>query len=157
MNDLIGRFLSFEERMGKGLVKVTYYVALFFLVVVTLFNLIRFLFAGDFGHFFLTPFVFLIRLLMLRLASEVVLAILSIDDNLRHSVAEPDGFESGLTPTPSPEKPAPKPEPPVAPSSAATTAQAEPSFEGDDEVRDLQVEEDDDTKPSDDKDDDTRL
>jgi hypothetical protein len=100
VSDLIGRFLSFEEHLGRGLVKFAYYVALFYLVVVSLYELVAHLFDGEFGRFLLVPFEFLLALLVLRVVAELVIAVLSIDDNLRGAAGTVDGMEAGLTPRP---------------------------------------------------------
>lgn len=103
MSDLIGRFLSFEEHLGRGLVKFAYYVALFYLVVIALYDMIGYLFGGfKLGQFLLVPFQFLLSVLVLRIAAEFMMAILSIDDNLQGANADTDGFEAGLTPQPAP-------------------------------------------------------
>lgn len=101
MSDLIGRFLSFEDHLGRGLVKFAYYLALFFLVVSTLYHMVRHLFDGDIGDFLLEPFQFVLWLVLFRVAAELALAILSIDDQLQGGIGSMEGFEAGLTPSPS--------------------------------------------------------
>ncbi len=134
MTELIGRFLSFEEHLGRGLVKFAYYVALFYLVVLSLYDMVGFLFGGfRLGQFLLVPFKFLISILVLRVVAELVMAILSIDDHLQQGArATDDGFEAGLTPsTPAPSTTihdAATPAPPTAPveeASEETTGEAE--------------------------------
>lgn len=100
MSDLIGRFLSFEERMGRDLVRFAYYVGLFYLVVLSLFGLIGHLFAMEIGQFLLVPFKFLLWLLVLRVVAEVAMAILSMEEQMNPAGASGDGFEAGLTPPP---------------------------------------------------------
>ena len=88
MNDLIGRFLTFEETLGRGLVKFAYFVVLallFFVMVASVIGGIVQMF-DDFGEglwqVVRAPFAFLLWVILLRVGTEVVLAILSIDDNL---------------------------------------------------------------------------
>ena len=100
MSDLIGRFLSFDEHLGRGLVKFAYFVSLFYVVVIHLFMLVAHLIDLDFGRLLLVPFKFLIWVLLIRVAAELVLAVLSIDDHLQDARAMGDGFEAGLTPDP---------------------------------------------------------
>lgn len=130
MSDLIGRFLSFEEHLGRGLVKFAYYVALFYLVVVSLYGMIKYLFTMQFGEFLLVPFQFLLQLLLLRVGAELVMAILSIDDNLQGATTSTEGFEAGLTPSDRSASPttvhdSPKPAPAEVPPVAEETLPAE--------------------------------
>jgi hypothetical protein len=105
MSELVGRFLSFEDHLGRGLVKFVYYVLLFLLVVTTLFELVTALIAMFSGAFWpslwaflvLVPLNFFVRLLLLRVGAELVIAILSIDDNLRGE-SSPDTMSTGLNP-----------------------------------------------------------
>ena len=114
MQELIGRFLSFEEHLGRGLVKFVYYVLLFLLVVTTLYDLVvalatmvsvRF-WAGLWKFLVVLPLRFFVMLLLLRVGAELVLAVLSIDDNLKTDDAEDDTISTGLNPVTAP-KPAP--------------------------------------------------
>lgn len=104
MSDLIGRLLSFEEHMGRGLVKFAYYCGLFFLACWILHNLWAYLVVKetrDLGLFLIQPFLLVFFVVLLRVASELAMAILSIDDNLQASgYGVPEGFEAGLTPLP---------------------------------------------------------
>ena len=100
VSDLIGRFLSFEERLGRGLVKFGYYLAIGFLVIWTVFALFKYLFSWQIGAFFLVPFQFIGLVIALRVTSETLLSILSIDENKPHGAS--DGFEAGITPSPAP-------------------------------------------------------
>lgn len=132
MSDLIGRFLSFEDHLGRGLVKFAYYLALFYLVVVSLYELIKYLFAGQFGDFLLVPFQFLLQLLLLRIGAEVVMAILSIDDHLQGVATSTEGFEAGLTPSDAPSTTvydAAKPAPVEEDAEEETAADDQPSSE----------------------------
>ncbi|ADM08944.1 heat shock protein HtpX [Parvularcula bermudensis HTCC2503] len=97
MSDLIGRFLSFEDHLGRGLVRVLYYVALFYVVVITLYETANHVFDLDIGLLLLVPFKFILTVLVLRVASEVLIAILSIDDHLKGQAVTGGGFEAGLT------------------------------------------------------------
>lgn len=98
MSDLIGRFLSFDELLGRGLVKFAYFITLFYLVVAHLFYLVTHLFALEIGEMLLVPFQFLFWVLAVRLIAEMLMAILSIDDRLQGVTVSNDGFEAGLTP-----------------------------------------------------------
>jgi hypothetical protein len=89
MSNAIGRFLSFEETLGKGLVKFAYYVLLAALAVMTLglmIGAIGTMIDGDvlegLGLFILAPIRFAIAVIVLRVLAELVLAVLSIDDSL---------------------------------------------------------------------------
>lgn len=121
MQELVGRFLSFEEHLGRGLVRLLFYGLLFLLVVTTAWELLVIFsnlsqkFWPNLWRLLITePFTFLVKLLMLRLGAEVILAVLSIDDSLRSNGADGDGdvMSSGLSfgsdvpmPPPSPGKP----------------------------------------------------
>ena len=98
MSDLIGRFLSFDELLGRGLVKFAYFISLFYLVVIHLFHLGNELYHLEIGNLLLVPFQFLFWVLVVRLIAEMLLAILSIDDRLQGVTVSNDGFEAGLTP-----------------------------------------------------------
>ncbi|MEE4208407.1 MAG: DUF4282 domain-containing protein [Parvularcula sp.] len=106
MSELVGRFLSFEEDLGRDLVKFVYYVLLFLLVVTTLYELVVALidmftvkFWPNFGRFLVAiPLRFFISLLLLRVGTELVIAILSIDDRLREREPRGDVMSSGLNP-----------------------------------------------------------
>lgn len=114
MSELVGRFLSFEESLGKDLVKFVYYVLLFLLVVTTLYDLVTSFVAiftvkilPNLGQVFVViPLRFFVTLLLLRVASEVVIAVLSIDDNLRAAGPDGDTMSSGLNPVVRPAEPA---------------------------------------------------
>ena len=89
MKTLASRFLSFEETLGAGLVKFAYFVLLGVLLILTVIGMIGGIvmmfttgFWAGLGVFLITPVRFLIALILLRVATEVVLAILSIDDHL---------------------------------------------------------------------------
>ncbi|MEO1659011.1 MAG: DUF4282 domain-containing protein [Pseudomonadota bacterium] len=106
MTELVGRFLSFEETMGRGLVTFGYYLLLFLLIVTTLYDLIV-AFAGFFGagflgnmgkFFVLIPVQFIVMLIGLRVATEFVLAVLGINDSLKSEPIDGDVFSSGLNP-----------------------------------------------------------
>ena len=88
MDNIVSRFLTFEETLGRGLVKFAYFVILIGLVVwavVEVVGGIILLFdrplAGlwEIVH---TPFEFALWAMLLRVATELILAVLSIDDNL---------------------------------------------------------------------------
>ena len=116
MDNVVSRFLTFEETLGRGLVKFAYFVLLIGLVVWAVIEVIGgvvLLFdrplAGlwEIVH---TPFEFLLWVILLRVATELVLAVLSIDDNLtenaiagrdtRAGLAAPrGGFEATRTPS----------------------------------------------------------
>lgn len=102
MSDLIGRFLSFEEHLGRGLVKFTYYLALFMLVVTFAWLSLKALFGFQLGDLVVYLFQFLFYLVGLRVVTELALAILSIDDSLQQSNGPASGFEAGLTPAEAP-------------------------------------------------------
>ncbi|MEM6745820.1 MAG: DUF4282 domain-containing protein [Pseudomonadota bacterium] len=133
MTELVGRFLSFEETMGRGLVTFGYYLLLFLLVVTTLYDLVV-AFAGFFGAGFLgnlgkflvlIPVRFVVTLIGLRVATEFLLAVLSIDDGLRGETLDDDVLSSGLNPVRHPSSrmtSAPPPEP--APAAAEADAPA---------------------------------
>ncbi|NNU15746.1 DUF4282 domain-containing protein [Parvularcula sp. ZS-1/3] len=133
MSELVGRFLSFEEHLGRGLVKFVYYVLLFLLVVTTLFGLgsaVYMMFAKAFWpnlwqFLVFIPLRFFVALLLLRVGAEVVIAVLSIDDNLRGESASPDSLSTGLNPV-APPKAAPTMKNP-----APRTARDEEPSEGD--------------------------
>lgn len=127
MSDLVGRFLSFEEHLGKGLVKFVYYVLLFLLVVATLFDLGEAVFRMITVKFWTNMWQFLViiplrsfvALLLLRVGAELAIAVLSIDDNLKGEGPGDDVMSTGLnpvtppTPTPTVTQPrtaAPEPE-----------------------------------------------
>ena len=89
MSQIVSRFLSFEETLGAGLVKFAYFVLLAVLAIGTVGAMIGGLVAaftgdvaGGIGTFLLAPLRFVVALILLRVATEVVLAILSIDDQL---------------------------------------------------------------------------
>jgi hypothetical protein len=113
MSELVGRFLSFEEHMGRSLVKFVYYVLLFLLVVSTLFEMVAALIAmfddrfwPNLGQFLvLIPLRFFVSLLLLRVGAELVIAVLSIDDNLQNGHNVGDTMSSGLNPAPVPPAP----------------------------------------------------
>ena len=114
MSELIGRFLSFEEHMGRGLVKFVYYVLLFLLVVTTLYDLAIALY-GMFAVKFwpnlwqflvFQPLKFFVMLLLLRVGAELIIAVLSIDDNIRGEEMSDDTMSTGLNPV-APPKPGP--------------------------------------------------
>jgi len=104
MSELVGRFLSFEEDLGDGLVKFVYYVLLFLLIVTSLYDWVMaffHIFAGkpwsSLGLFLVgVPLRFMLGLLLLRVGAEVILAILSIDDSLKKSEPDGDTMSSGL-------------------------------------------------------------
>lgn len=114
MSELIGRFLSFEEHLGRGLVKFVYYVLLFLLVVTTLYELgsaVGGMFGGKFlpnlwQFLIVQPFRFFVMLLLLRVGAELFIAVLSIDDNLRGEATPEDTMSTGLNPV-APPNPAP--------------------------------------------------
>lgn len=125
MSELVGRFLSFEEHMGRELVKFAYYVLLFLLVVTSLYEMVMALF-GMFAHKFwpnlwqflvVVPLTFVVSLLLLRVGAELVIAVLSIDDNLQAGDQTGDVMSTGLnvaSPPAAPatvKRPAPEPEP----------------------------------------------
>jgi hypothetical protein len=138
MSELVGRFLSFEDHLGRGLVKFVYYVLLFLLVVTTIFELVMAvvsMFSGEFwaglwAFFVIVPLSFLVKLLLLRVGAELVIAILSIDDNLRLDGAN-DTISTGLNPV-TPPRAAPTMTAPVAPAPAAESS-SEPFAEGADD------------------------
>lgn len=123
MSELVGRFLSFEDQMGRGLVRFVYYVLLFLLVVTTLWEIVTT--AGKLGDDFwhnlwdilvIIPLSFLVKLLLLRVGAELVMAVLSIDDHLQGGMPEGDVMSSGLNvaarrgaPVPQPAQPDPQP------------------------------------------------
>ena len=89
MNTIASRFLSFEETLGAGLVKFAYFVLLAVLVVATVVGVIGGVVAlftvgvwAGLGQVFGSLLWFVIGIILLRVATEVVLAILSIDDQL---------------------------------------------------------------------------
>ncbi|MEM6649067.1 MAG: DUF4282 domain-containing protein [Pseudomonadota bacterium] len=148
MSDLIGRFLSFEEHLGRGLVKFAYYVALFYLIVISLFEMITFLFGGKFGEFILVPFGFLLQLLLLRVGAELIMAVLSIDDNLQGNGFSADGVEAGLTPAPTTPSSSPPPSDNVsAPETTVHTAPPAPSEETSSEDEATKVEPEESSSP----------
>ena len=106
MTELVGRFLSFEDRMGRGLVTFGYYLLLFLLVVTTLYDMIL-AFAGFFGSgffrnlgkfFILIPVQFIVMLIGLRVATEFVLAVLGIEEGLKREPLDTDVLSSGINP-----------------------------------------------------------
>jgi len=114
MSDLIGRFLSFEEHLGRGLVKFAYYLALFFSVVVNLWWLMAAIFQLRLGEAVIILCQAMLAIVVLRVVTELALAILSIDDHLQNGGVVNGGFEAGLTPAPRTAKadaaqPAPEP------------------------------------------------
>lgn len=106
MNTIASRFLSFEEPLGAGLVKFAYFVIaavlLILMVIAMIAGIVAMFEVGFFaglGRFLLAPLQFVLALILLRVATEVVLAILSIDDNLT------DGARTeGAMPIPSPKQ-----------------------------------------------------
>lgn len=89
MKTLASRFLTFEETLGAGLVKFAYYVLLTVLIVTTIVSMIAGIIAMfttgfwvGLGALLIAPIQFVIGLILLRVATELVLAVLSIDDNL---------------------------------------------------------------------------
>ena len=125
MQELVGRFFSFEEHLGRGLVRLLFYVLVFLLIVttawelvVTLSHLTKMFWTNLWRLLVIVPFTFLVKLLMLRLGAEVILAVLSIDDSLRSGSSDGDVMSSGLSmggdvPMPPP-PPASPPRAPVA-------------------------------------------
>lgn len=99
MSDLVGRFLSFDEHLGRGLVKFAYFVGLFYIVVTHIYLFFGHLFDLSIGALVLIPFKFLLWVLIIRIAAEFVIAVLSIDDHLQGVAASQEGFEAGLTPS----------------------------------------------------------
>ncbi len=106
MTELVGRFLSFEDKMGRGLVTFGYYFLLFLLVVTTLYDMVL-AFAGFFGSgffrnlgkfFILIPVQFIVMLIGLRVATEFVLAVLGIEEGLKREPLDTDVLSSGLNP-----------------------------------------------------------
>ena len=104
MDNVVSRFLSFEETLGKGLVKFAYFVILIGLAVWAVIEVIGgviLLFddvAAGLWEIVHTPFELVLWVILLRVATEVVLAILSIDDNLTESaVAERQGREKSAS------------------------------------------------------------
>ncbi|MEM1379825.1 MAG: DUF4282 domain-containing protein [Pseudomonadota bacterium] len=103
MSDLVSRFLSFQEHMGRGLVRLVYYVLVFLLVVTTLYEM-----TTSFGAMTETfwsnmwrvlviiPLMFFVKLLLLRLAAELVLAVQSINESLQSGTPQGDVMSSGL-------------------------------------------------------------
>ena len=100
MSDLIGRFLGFEERLGRGLVKFAYYILLIFLCVAAINAFFLYIFRLEFVSWILVPFQFIGLVIALRVVAEALLAILSIQDDSAHAEEMIDGFESGITPRP---------------------------------------------------------
>lgn len=106
MSDLVSRFLSFEEVMGRSLVRFFYYVLLFILVVTTLYDMVVTLMGffspqvlKNLGRFFvLIPVMFGLKLLALRVGTELVLAILNIEASLQSDDLNADVMSSGLNP-----------------------------------------------------------
>jgi hypothetical protein len=135
MSELVGRFLSFEEHLGRGLVKFVYYVLLFLLVVSTVFGLVTAvigMFSGPFwpnlwSFLVMVPLTFLVSLLLLRVGAELVLAILSIDDNLRLEGSDTDSMSTGLNPV-TPPRAAPTMTAPISPAPMAESS-SEPQAE----------------------------
>jgi len=131
MTELVGRFLSFEDHMGRGLVRLLYYVLLFLLVVTTAWELLV-TFSNLSDKFWtnlwrllvIEPFTFVVKVLFLRLAAELVMAILSIDDSLQTGAPSGDIMSSGLNvgggPSPAPE-PVVEVEPITEPSDTASS------------------------------------
>ena len=108
MNTLASRFLSFEEALGAGLVKFAYFLLLAVLVVLTVVAMIGGIvmmftvgFWAGLGAFLLAPVRFIVALILLRVATEVVLAILSIDDHLTDG-ARNQGALPNAAPAPAP-------------------------------------------------------
>ena len=140
MDNIVSRFLTFEETLGRGLVKFAYFVILIGLVVWAVVEIaggVILLFdrplAGlwEIVH---TPFEFALWAMLLRVATELVLAILSIDDNLAETaltgrgqdapaprVAESTAPVSAPTPTPAKTGP-PADAPASSPASAPTSS-----------------------------------
>ncbi|WP_370336229.1 DUF4282 domain-containing protein [Parvularcula marina] len=132
MSDLIGRFLSFDEHLGRGLVKFAYFVSLFYIVVIHLFHLVGHLIHLDIGEFLLVPFKFLLWVLVLRILAEFLMAVLSIDDHLQTAGGMQDGFEAGLTPEPGAQPDSPKSAAPIiTPAPEAEASEDQPSTDDD--------------------------
>ena len=119
MKTLASRFLSFEETLGAGLVKFAYFVLLALLIVLTVAAVIGGVvmmftvgFWAGLGAVLIAPVRFVVALILLRVATEVVLAVLSIDDHLTDG-ARAEGALPPLRPAPTP-----------APAPARTEAQA---------------------------------
>ncbi|MCQ8183830.1 DUF4282 domain-containing protein [Parvularcula maris] len=142
MSELVGRFLSFEDHLGRGLVKFVYYVLLFLLVITTLFELVTALigmFNGEFwaslwAFLVLVPLNFFVRLLLLRVGAELVIAILSIDDNLRGE-SSADTISTGLNPV-TPPRAAPTMTAPITPSRTAGSTSEKRAEAADEEAAD---------------------
>ncbi|MBB4658048.1 DUF4282 domain-containing protein [Parvularcula dongshanensis] len=118
MSDIIGRFLTFEETLGRGLVKFAYFVLLIVGAIGTIVTMIGGVvlmfedFGAGFWQFIAAPFWFLIAVILLRIGAEVVNAVLSIDDNLTHGAridgrmparlpgVSESGTRAGVTPPP---------------------------------------------------------
>lgn len=103
MTELVGRLLSFEERNGRGLVRLVFYLLLFVLVVTSAWEMTKSF--SDMSDAFWTnlwrilvtiPFKFLVLVLLLRLGAEVVIAIFSISESLQSGAPEGDVMSSGL-------------------------------------------------------------
>lgn len=119
MSDLVGRFLGFEEPLGRALVKGGYYLGLLYLVISTLYAVVRHIWTGKWGNLLWEPLEFVVALIALRLGAELMLAVFSIEQHLRADRADNDGFEAGLTPA----RP-PRPAPAADPAAMAATADA---------------------------------
>lgn len=153
MSELVGRFLSFEEHLGRDLVKFVYYVLLFLLVVTTIYDLgvaVGQMFGGKFwpaaGRFLVRiPLEFFVSLLLLRVGAELVMAVLSIDDNLRSGMTEGDTMSSGLNPPAHPPAAAPTMKTPSRP--APVTEDVANDLDGED--TEAPAPEETDTDPSD--------
>lgn len=114
MTELVGRFLSFEEHFGRGLIRFVYYLLLFLLVATSLWEVIMELgklgsqFWASLWHVLVSiPLFFIVKLLLLRLCTEVILSISAAAENLQGQVLDSDVMSSGLnvgeqTGTPSP-------------------------------------------------------
>ncbi|MEM9838405.1 MAG: DUF4282 domain-containing protein [Pseudomonadota bacterium] len=121
MTELVGRLLSFEERNGRGLVRLVFYLLLFLLVVTNAWEMTK-SFGGMGGAFWANlfrvlvtiPFTFLVQALVLRLGAEVIMALFDISENLKSNMPEGDIMSSGLNvggPSPVDDASAPEPKP----------------------------------------------
>lgn len=101
MGTIVSRFLTFQETLGKGLVKFAYFVLLALLAITTVIAMISGIvlmfddFLAGLGRFLFAPIQFVVAAILLRIGAEVVNAILSIDDQLTDG-ARADGKVPGL-------------------------------------------------------------
>lgn len=100
MSDLIGRFLSFEDHFGRGLVKFAYYLGLAFLVITHAYWILKDVFTLHLGDAIVTFCHGILAIVLIRVASELALSLFSIDENLQNGMPRDEGFEAGITPTP---------------------------------------------------------